>query len=182
MMMIRSLLVTLLTALTFACAANPPCESSTVWYEFSEVEFCFPKDSIVRLNHLNMSEPAAEIEFKPLDMDTAFKVSFIYQSENSGLNELSDHFDKSPVEFLTSLTEQDYSETDWQLITSILRLEPATKVSSLAYGETTLVTIVNHPEPLSSVYVLNAGSNSHVLLAGDMTERQVEWLLGYIGR
>lgn len=174
-------MLVIISAITAACASTPPCQGLTAWYQFTETEFCFPKESVVRLSHFNLSEPGAEIDFNPSSMEGPFKVSFIRQSEESGLSQLSGRFNKNVLDFLTNLDEQNYSESDWKIISSVLRLESTTKIRQLGSNNTPIVAVIHHPEPLSSIYILAPDDDSHVLLAGEMTERQVEWLVRHIG-
>ena len=181
MLFFRLLTLVIISSITAACASTPPCQDRTAWYEFTETEFCFPKESVVRLNHLNLPEPGAEVEFNPSGMEGPFSVSFIRQSDESGLSELSSRFNKSIPDFLINLNENSYSDADWQLISSVLRLESNTKIKRFGSNDTPIIAIIHHPEPFSSIYILTPGTDSHILLAGEMTESQVEWLVRHIG-
>lgn len=180
MAFIRSLAVLVLTSLTLVCASPPKCVPEKTWYEFSGVAFCFPKESVVRLSHLNMSEPASEISFEPLEPVSPFQASFILQSSDSGLSQLSERFGKMEQAFLLSLIEPEYSEQEWDVISSVLRLEPTSTVKRLGSDNAEIIAIVHYPDPLSSLYVFVPEYKGYLLLAGEMTESQVEWLATHI--
>jgi len=181
-MFIRLLSLATVLSLTSVSANTDPCGDRSVWYEFTETEFCFPKESVVRISHFDLAEPGAEIQLNPASMEAPFSVSIIRQTQKSGLNLLSERFDTSPVDFLARLDEKNHSESDWQMIASVLRLEPTSIIKRYGSKETPIVALVNHPEPLSSIYILTAVTDSHVLLTGEMTESQIEWLLHHINR
>lgn len=173
-----------LLAISFVQADQWPeaqCDTQPVWYSFSEVGFCFPKSNIAKINHLNLSEPAAELTFGSSSMDPElYQVSFVLQSEDSGLSRLSDHIGHSVGLMLSGVAGGTLSAEHVELVSDILSLTKDSQISQYRRNNIEVTLIMRKRGAYNSMYMVIPGYQGLLYMAGEFSLSQAEDLISWI--
>ena len=161
-------------------AASRQCDALDSWYQFSQQAFCFPKSAVAKVAHLNQSEPSASLLLQPSGDVTPFELGIFWEPEDGAIGRLSRHLGMSVGELFTRLAKSDFSEEDESLVSKVLWLDVSEKVDVQHMGEVRILTIVRSGGAHSSVYVRASSRPGLIYLAGELNERQLEWVVRHI--
>lgn len=172
-----------LLAISFVQADQWPetqCDTQPTWYSFSEVGFCFPKSNIAKISHLNLSEPAAELTFGSNMGPELYQVSFILQSEDSGIYRLSDHIGHSVGSMFSGLASDSLSAQHMELVFDALSLTKDSQISQYRRNNIEVTLIIRKRGPYNSLYVVIPGYQGLLYMAGEFSLSQAEDLISWI--
>ncbi|WP_189609347.1 hypothetical protein [Saccharospirillum salsuginis] len=161
-------------------AASSQCDALDSWYQFSQQAFCFPKSAVTKLAHLNQSEPSASVLLQPGGDGTPFELGIFWEPEDGAIGRLSRHLGLSVEELFTRLAASDFSEDDASLVSKVLWLDASEKVDVQQSGDLRIVSILRSGGAHSSVYVQAPSRPGLIYLAGELDERQIEWVVRHI--
>ncbi len=156
------------------------CKTLDSWYLFSQQAFCFPKSKVIKLTHLNQSEPSASVVLQPNESSSSIELGVFWEPENGAIGRLSQHFGLSVDELFVRLEGADFSEEEQSLVSKVLWLDASEKIDVQEIAETSVLTIVRSGGAHSSVYIHNPSWQGLIYLAGELSEDQAEWVVRHI--
>lgn len=179
---VRTLLVLCALAIHPLAQATPPaeswpstkCSNGDYWLAFAEVEMCFERSDIRRLEHSNLPSPTVTMQLHDGEQTTDLTFSRLDdQMLTGGLHE---HLGKSVSETFELLRQSNGGEKH-DLAREVMDVDQNATVRVYGNGQSKAYALLRESGKYSSIFMLHKDREGGIKIGGEFDQHLAERLL-----
>ncbi|OOG26425.1 hypothetical protein B1C78_05000 [Thioalkalivibrio denitrificans] len=157
----------------------PPtsCSDDDYWMFFAELALCVSKADVLRVEHLNLSDPSISITMRV--NERALEVGLLWFEKSAAVAGIHDYLDVAPEEVFSVLTGELPHEHR-NVVEEILYVNDKTRITVYEGKGIIAYALIRPVAEHSSIYVFRPEQEGVIKVTGPLESEDVEILLSFI--